>query len=467
MDEVSLSSSSSSFTLPLPKLVFGIASALGSFYLGLSGFGNAIGFLFVYQLAVLISGSGNNDEESTAPSSSTSYDLKAAIKLSTVMSAATVSVLVVLELRRAIKGYRVSRKTGIWLKVNKIYNNENLNDNENGNQDISSSGDLSDIENNNTKSLNGIERVLGNNGRIPLMVLIMICCTAIGTIPGNVLGKILNRQIVAGVASFFLLLFVVLHGIKTYLVGSSRSKLLRIFWKNDTGNEKSLLTSSIEMNALKYVADAEELMEINSADAGDEENVPEIVALDADSLDDDECNDEMSKSKLIQIDGKSDTPPALAPIASQTIVTPFVLTMSAIAGLASGLFGGMTALRGPPTIMFFMIYPFTPSVTRAIGTSMAAVNVIFRMGFYFAAGDFRGDEIGLYFCIALSGLLGLLLGLICFHYYLDTSTERGTDTDNKVEKRKSANTKLLSHVFMVLLLVCGLSLIITAVSPST
>ena len=85
------------------------------------------------------------------------------------------------------------------------------------------------------------------NNRIFLLVIIMVACTALGTPPGNILGSKLNRRMVAGVSAFFLLLFVLLHGTKTYIGVDSLMKLIRRRMKWAGGDDGHNLLSSMEL----------------------------------------------------------------------------------------------------------------------------------------------------------------------------------------------------------------------------
>ena len=48
-------------------------------------------------------------------------------------------------------------------------------------------------------------------------------------------------------------------------------------------------------------------------------------------------------------------------------------------GFASGFFGGLCGIRGPPIIMFFLHSPYPKAVQRANGAAITLVNVSMRI----------------------------------------------------------------------------------------
>lgn len=60
--------------------------------------------------------------------------------------------------------------------------------------------------------------------------------------------------------------------------------------------------------------------------------------------------------------------------------TPFDFKLWALSmGFASGFFGGLCGIRGPPIIMFFLHSPYPKAVQRANGAAITLVNVSMRI----------------------------------------------------------------------------------------
>jgi len=126
-----------------------------------------------------------------------------------------------------------------------------------------------------------------------------------------------------------------------------------------------------------------------------------------------------------------------------------------LAGAASGFLGGMVAIRGPPLIFYFLHPPppiaFDKSSQRATGVVIMFCNVAMRMVFYlvdtfsestghviFASEDWR-----LYLSVIVCSIAGGVVGSKLFEYVKDSKdTIRG--------------------ILAVLLLLCGVSLLFSA-----
>ena len=91
---------------------------------------------------------------------------------------------------------------------------------------------------------------------------------------------------------------------------------------------------------------------------------------------------------------------------------------SFIAGFLSGFLGGLAGIRGPPLMVFFLIFPFPKNIVRANSIIILIVNIVMRVVFYIiqdVSGQremswFQSDLWYLYVCVALFGVLGVPIG---------------------------------------------------------
>ena len=140
-----------------------------------------------------------------------------------------------------------------------------------------------------------------------------------------------------------------------------------------------------------------------------------------------------------------------------------VTSDTVLAGGLSGFFGGMIGIRGPPLMIYFMHPPkplvFDNHSQRATGVFIMCTGTVFRQAFYLYntfkgddAAGYQSDFIGyqqedwkLYLCVVIFSILGVWVGARAFHYAKDAQ-----DT--------------MKGIFVVLLYMCGVSLVISAVS---
>ena len=127
-------------------------------------------------------------------------------------------------------------------------------------------------------------------------------------------------------------------------------------------------------------------------------------------------------------------------------------------GFASGFFGGLCGIRGPPIIMFFLHSPYPKAVQRANGAAITLVNVSMRILFYIAESStqrpleidddvetFDGNDWPLYVCIAISSV---------------TAVHVGTELFNRLKDSQAT----IKTILACMLLLCGVSLLITAIA---
>lgn len=123
------------------------------------------------------------------------------------------------------------------------------------------------------------------------------------------------------------------------------------------------------------------------------------------------------------------------------------------AGFASGYLGGLCAIRGPPLIIYFLHPPqpiqFTNKSQRATGVCITVANVLLRVIYYAVESItdevtlFKTDDWYLYLSVILSSLFGVFIGTALF-------------------KRLKDYKDSIRGVLTIMLLICGISLLITA-----
>lgn len=124
------------------------------------------------------------------------------------------------------------------------------------------------------------------------------------------------------------------------------------------------------------------------------------------------------------------------------------------AGAASGFLGGLSGIRGPPIILYFLHPPYPVSfdkkTQRATGASITATNVIMRVAYYLVEtfafdGEsfFESSDWVLYVSIVLCSLAGVLVGTKLFELMKDSR----------------ATIRMILSIFLLL---CGLSLLLSS-----
>lgn len=123
------------------------------------------------------------------------------------------------------------------------------------------------------------------------------------------------------------------------------------------------------------------------------------------------------------------------------------------AGFSSGYLGGLCGIRGPPLIFYFLHPPhpvkFTNKTQRGTGVVITAANVFMRIVYY--AADtiltkktyFQVDHWYLYLSVILSSILGVVIGSLLF-------------------KRLKEHNAAIKAVLTIMLVLCGISLLITS-----
>eukprot|EP01063_Lacrimia_lanifica_P001743 TRINITY_DN108_c1_g2_i1.p1 TRINITY_DN108_c1_g2~~TRINITY_DN108_c1_g2_i1.p1 ORF type:complete len:1377 (+),score=442.89 TRINITY_DN108_c1_g2_i1:66-4133(+) len=137
---------------------------------------------------------------------------------------------------------------------------------------------------------------------------------------------------------------------------------------------------------------------------------------------------------------------------------PFRLPPSAkfwtlLAGGLSGFLGGFCAIRGPPIILYFLHPPapvaFTKKSQRGTGAAITFCNVVARIVTYLVLtfafdkdAKFKGGDWPVYLSVFFASVIGVLLGAQLFELLADAKEN-------------------MRIVLAVLLLVCGVSLLLT------
>lgn len=127
-----------------------------------------------------------------------------------------------------------------------------------------------------------------------------------------------------------------------------------------------------------------------------------------------------------------------------------------LASAASGYLGGFCGIRGPPIILYFLHPPapvsFTKDSQRATGAVITAVNVTSRFFYYiirtFVLDDkdnihFNASDYWLYISITISSFLGVLIGSEIFNMMKDSR-------------------KTVRCILSIFLLICGISLLLAS-----
>ena len=91
-----------------------------------------------------------------------------------------------------------------------------------------------------------------------------------------------------------------------------------------------------------------------------------------------------------------------------------------LAGLTSGLLGGLVGAGGPPIILFFFIYHHKKEVVRANGAALAIINAVILLIIYLVKSPppergtatwFVREDMWLYVAVMVAGLVGCPLGI--------------------------------------------------------
>lgn len=126
-----------------------------------------------------------------------------------------------------------------------------------------------------------------------------------------------------------------------------------------------------------------------------------------------------------------------------------------LVGATSGFLGGLCGIRGPPVILYFLYPPvcFDKNEQRSTALCMSSTNAAMRAVYYVVdvfirrqANYFSKSEWGLYLSIVICSLLGSFVGAELFEILKDS--------------RETIRT-----VLAVLLLMCGVSLILSSFGP--
>lgn len=145
------------------------------------------------------------------------------------------------------------------------------------------------------------------------------------------------------------------------------------------------------------------------------------------------------------------------PIETQSnVLGPRAKMWTLLAGAASGFFGGLCGITGPPLMIYFLYLPHQISLTtesqRAIGACVVVVNTVTRAIFYLvmtfifdSENSFLSSDWVLYVLVITTSFLGIFVGGYLFHLMKDSkSTIRG--------------------IIFVILALCGISLLFSSFS---
>ena len=89
-------------------------------------------------------------------------------------------------------------------------------------------------------------------------------------------------------------------------------------------------------------------------------------------------------------------------------------------GFLDGFLGGLVGVRGPPFIIFFLIFEYPNPIVKASGTVIAGVNTLIRIVSYFFKTPpasytfdawFTINDLEMYLAVALAGLVASKIGL--------------------------------------------------------
>ena len=377
-------------------IVFALGSFLGSLSLGASGFGNAIAFLFVYQMADMMGLMRNTGHW---------QQIGEAVRMSTVMSAATLPILVV--------------HSRAWRHV-----------------------------------LRGTTNADESPNFPPALklLIVLLIFTAIASPPGNILGTVLNGRVVKAIAAGFLLI--------SPCFGIARSCCARVSrrWRTQQTkpNAQTQYCALVKTSSKGVHGDENGDVEREGL-IGNGEGHFDNGDDDTPTANDDDDDDTRKQTKMEEgkdgeatttgTDEEKEVVDADPTLTLTTTVTTKVLIVAAFTGIATGIMGGIASLRGPPAMIFFSYYTFPPSMTRAIGTWMGFVNVSFRVIYYIVSKSFGAHEFWVSASVVVAGIAGLVVGIVCH------------------ERIKGVGA--VKRIFSVLLLLSAASLLISAISGNT
>jgi len=129
-------------------------------------------------------------------------------------------------------------------------------------------------------------------------------------------------------------------------------------------------------------------------------------------------------------------------------ISPRVAAWAISMGFASGFLGGLCGIRGPPMIIFFLHMVLPKAVQKANGAAITVVNVSMRILGYAvdaATGNSTAvmDDWPLYASVVLISPVGVAIGGRLFDHTKDSQAN-------------------LKTILAMLLVLCGISLLITA-----
>jgi uncharacterized membrane protein YfcA len=123
------------------------------------------------------------------------------------------------------------------------------------------------------------------------------------------------------------------------------------------------------------------------------------------------CDDIESNETKTDVSPKDSTKDTL-PTGWRLRIWGFVL------GFLSGFLGGLIGIRGPPLMVFFLVFPYPKSVVRGNAVLILLVNVLIRCVYYVVedltgvrkVSWFESSYLYLYICVIFFGLLGVPAG---------------------------------------------------------
>ena len=93
--------------------------------------------------------------------------------------------------------------------------------------------------------------------------------------------------------------------------------------------------------------------------------------------------------------------------------------MMLLTGFFDGFLGGLVAVRGPPLIIFFLLFNYSSPVMKANGTVISTVNTYIRLISYIfktppdtygTKSWFVREDLSMYLAVSLAGILASRLG---------------------------------------------------------
>ena len=133
---------------------------------------------------------------------------------------------------------------------------------------------------------------------------------------------------------------------------------------------------------------------------------------------------------------------------------PNITLYATLTGCITGFSGGLIGMKGPPLIIFFLIFPFPKTIIRATGVLASLVNVIVRIIVYCSTVPpeldwpkpsdrwFIGEDWPIYVALLVASVVGCVFGDRLF---------------SKVSQGK------FDFILTVLLFVCGGSMLLKSV----